>query len=133
MPDMSTMDALASAELRTESADNLAVATYGLGKTYPSGTVALRDLTLQVGQGEVFGLLGPNGAGKSTTIGILTTLVKPTTGSAFVANLDVRRAPVTVRERIGVVFQDSVLDNEFTVVENLRLHGRLWGMRPDAA
>jgi len=105
----------------------------GLGKTYPSGTVALRDLSLSVAEGEVFGLLGPNGAGKSTSIGILTTLVRPTAGDAFVDGVDVRRDPLAVRRRIGVVFQDSVLDNEFSVAENLRLHGRLWGMAADVA
>ena len=105
--------------------------TGGLGKTYPSGTVALRDLTLVVEEREIFGLLGPNGAGKSTSIGILTTLVRPTSGNAFVDGIDVRSDPLGVRRRIGVVYQDSVLDNEFSVVENLRLHARLWGMRAE--
>jgi ABC-2 type transport system ATP-binding protein len=105
----------------------------GLSKTYPNGTVALRNLTLSVGEGEVFGLLGPNGAGKSTSIGILTTLLRPTAGDAYVAGIDVQRDPLGVRSRIGVVFQDSVLDNEFTVAENLLLHARLWGMAPDVA
>ena len=110
-----------------------AAEVFGLGKTYPSGTVALRELSLSVGDREIFGLLGPNGAGKSTSIGILTTLVRPTAGSAFVDGIDVRRDPLGVRRRIGVVFQDSVLDNEFSVIENLRLHARLWGMQSDHA
>jgi ABC-2 type transport system ATP-binding protein len=110
-----------------------ALEAHGLGKTYPSGAVGLRDLTLAVAEREIFGLLGPNGAGKSTSIGILTTLARPTSGSAFVDGIDVRSDPLGVRRRIGVVFQDSVLDNEFSVIDNLRLHARLWGMRADAA
>ena len=110
-----------------------AVDVRGLSKTYPNGTVALRDLTLSVGEGEVFGLLGPNGAGKTTSIGILTTLVRPTAGTAHVGGVDVQRDPLGARRRIGVVFQDSVLDNEFTVGENLWLHARLWGMAPEVA
>src|SRR4029077_14813458 len=93
----------------------------GIGKTHQPGTVALRDLTLVVEEREIFGLLGPNGAGKSTSIGILTTLVRPTSGTAFVDGIDVRTDPLGVRRRIGVVFQDSVLDNKFTLVENLQL------------
>jgi ABC-2 type transport system ATP-binding protein len=110
-----------------------AVDVRGLSKTYPNGTVALRDLTLSVSEGEVFGLLGPNGAGKTTSIGILTTLVRPTAGTAHVGGVDVQRDPLGARSRMGVVFQDSVLDNEFTVGENLWLHARLWGMAPEVA
>jgi ABC-2 type transport system ATP-binding protein len=76
--------------------------------------------------GEIFGLLGPNGAGKTTTVGVLTTLVRPTSGQAAVGGHDVRSAPVEVRRSIGVVFQDSVLDNDFSGAQNLRLHARLW-------
>ena len=112
---MSTTDALVRPASQLPADRGPAAEVYGLGKMYSSGAVALRDLTLQVGEREVFGLLGPNGAGKSTSIGILTTLVRPTAGSAFVDGLDVRREPLAVRRRIGVAFQDSVLDNEFTV------------------
>ena len=128
--------ALTGLEPSTERRDvvgPLAVDAVGLSKTYPNGTVALHDLTLSVAEGEVFGLLGPNGAGKTTTIGILTTLVRPTAGAAYVAGVDVDRDPLAARARMGVVFQDSVLDNEFTVAENLWLHARLWGMAPGIA
>ena len=66
-----------------------AVEVTGLRKTYPGGVEAVRGIDFQVASGEVFGLLGPNGAGKSTTIGMLTTTIKPTSGSARLAGFDV--------------------------------------------
>jgi ABC-2 type transport system ATP-binding protein len=97
-----------------------------LTKTYPGGINALRGVSFAVQAGEIFGLLGPNGAGKTTTVGVLTTLVRATSGSAMVSGHDVRAEPLAVRRSIGVVFQDSVLDNDFTGSENLWLHARLW-------
>jgi ABC-2 type transport system ATP-binding protein len=93
---------------------------------------AVRGITFTVRQGEVFGLLGPNGAGKTTTLGVLTTLVRPTEGTAHVGGHHVVAEPVAARRSIGVVFQDSVLDNEFSGEANLWLHARLWRV-PDAA
>jgi ABC-2 type transport system ATP-binding protein len=98
----------------------------GLKKTYPGPVEAVRGVSFEAHQGEIFGLLGPNGAGKTTTIGVLTTLVRPTSGSAWVGGHDVQADPLAVRRSIGVVFQDSVLDNEFTGAQNLWLHARLW-------
>jgi ABC-2 type transport system ATP-binding protein len=105
-----------------------------LHKTYfPSETVALRGVWFDVADGEAFGLLGPSRAGKSTTLGVLTTVIRPMRGRASVAGHDVRRDPLGVRSRIGVVFQRSVLDNRFSVLENLRVPARLWGLsRRDA-
>jgi ABC-2 type transport system ATP-binding protein len=97
-----------------------------LRKTYTSGVEAIRGISFGVQSGEIFGLLGPNGAGKTTTVGVLTTLVAPTGGSARVAGKDVVADPLAVRRAIGVLFQDSVLDNDFTALQNLRLHARLW-------
>ena len=102
-----------------------------LTKTYPGPVEAVRGLSFRVRAGEIFGLLGPNGAGKTTTVGVLTTLVRPTSGQARVGGHDVRTDPVAVRRSIGVVFQDSVLDNDFSGAQNLRLHARLWRV-PDA-
>ena len=102
-----------------------------LTKTYPGPVEAVRGLSFRVRAGEIFGLLGPNGAGKTTTVGVLTTLVRPTSGQATVGGHDVRTDPVAVRRSIGVVFQDSVLDNDFSGAQNLRLHARLWRV-PDA-
>ena len=103
-----------------------------LTKSYPGPVEAVRGISFRVRPGEIFGLLGPNGAGKTTTLGVLTTLVGPTSGSALVDGHDVAVAPLAVRRTIGVVFQESVLDNEFTAAENLWLHARLWRV-PDAA
>jgi ABC-2 type transport system ATP-binding protein len=104
-----------------------------LTKTYPNGVTALRGVSFAVHEGEMFGLLGPNGAGKTTTVGVLTTLVRPTAGEALVAGRSVASDPLAVRQRIGVVFQDSVLDNEFSGADNLRLHARLFGLQRDLA
>jgi ABC-2 type transport system ATP-binding protein len=107
---------------------NTAVAVDRLRKIYPGSIEAVRGLSFEVAEGEIYGLLGPNGAGKSTTLGVLTTTIRPSSGRAFVAGHDVVRGELAVRSAIGVVFQDSVLDNEFTGRENLRLHAHLWGM-----
>jgi len=111
--------------------DNLAIRAEGLRKTYsgPRGDVpAVRCIDLDVGSGEFFGLLGPNGAGKSTTIGMLTTLVRPTSGRAEVCGVDVAARPVEVKRRIGMVAQKDTLDPELTVAENLEFRGRYFGM-----
>lgn len=78
--------------------------------------------------GEVFGLLGPNGAGKSTTIKMLTTLLKPTSGTARVAGYDTLRERHWVRRSIGLVFQDQTLDERLTARENLVFHSMLYAL-----
>ena len=110
-----------------------AVEVTGLRKTYPGGVQAVRGIDFQVAPGEVFGLLGPNGAGKSTTIGMLTTTIKPTSGSARLAGFDVARDPVAARSVSSVVFQEPVVDKALTGRRNLELHARLWGIPPSAA
>ena len=89
---------------------------------------AVRGIDLSVGSGQFFGLLGPNGAGKSTTIGMLTTLVLPTGGRAWVAGMDVVADPVGVKRRIGVVTQNNTLDMQLTVAENLEFRSRFFGL-----
>ena len=110
-----------------------AVEVTGLRKTYPGGVEAVRGIDLRVAPGEVFGLLGPNGAGKSTTIGMLTTTIKPTSGSARLAGFDVARDPVAARSVSSVVFQEPVVDKALTGRRNLELHARLWGTPASAA
>jgi ABC-2 type transport system ATP-binding protein len=110
-----------------------AIETTDLAKTYPGGVEAVKALDLHVAPGEVFGLLGPNGAGKSTTIGMLTTTVVPTRGTARVAGFDVRAQPLAARRASAVVFQDPVVDRMLTGRRHLEIHARLWGVaRPDA-
>jgi daunorubicin resistance ABC transporter ATP-binding subunit len=117
-------------------AAGLAIRTEDLRKTYTSsrGDVpAVRGIDLSVSSGQFFGLLGPNGAGKSTTIGMLTTLVLPTGGRAWVAGLDVVADPVGVKRRIGVVTQNNTLDMQLTVAENLEFRSRFFGLSPREA
>jgi ABC-2 type transport system ATP-binding protein len=99
-----------------------------LHKTYPGGTEAVKGIDFSVEPGEVFGLLGPNGAGKSTTIGILTTTVAPTGGTARVAGHDVVTDPLSVRADSAAVFQDAVVDRTLSGRRNLEIHARLWGV-----
>jgi ABC-2 type transport system ATP-binding protein len=91
---------------------------------------ALDGLSLTVPEGRVFGLLGPNGAGKSTTTKILTTLSRPTSGTARVDGHDVLRAPDAVRAAIGYVSQGSSTDPVLTATENLEIAARLRGVGP---
>lgn len=106
-----------------------AVEARQLIKTYPGDVTALNGMDITVEPGTVFGLLGPNGAGKSTTVKILTTLARPDSGTATVAGHDVLRHPDRVRRAIGVVAQNSGADPGATGRENLRLQGRLYGLR----
>jgi ABC-2 type transport system ATP-binding protein len=96
-----------------------------LRKTFGEVT-AVDDISFDVGAGEIFAFLGPNGAGKTTTIQMLTTLVRPTAGSIAIDGLDPVVAPLDVRRRFGIVFQDPSLDGELTALENMELHGVLY-------
>jgi len=89
---------------------------------------AVDDMHLEVREGEIFGFLGPNGAGKTTTISILTTLIKPTRGTAIVDGHDIREDAIGVRSVIGVVPQSFALFPELTAEENLAYIGRLYGL-----
>jgi ABC-2 type transport system ATP-binding protein len=105
------------------------VRTLDLTKVYPGTDFrAVDELNLSVGVGEIFGLLGPNGAGKTTTAGILTTRVVPTSGKAFIADIDVVAHPALAKQLVGVVSQTNTLDRQLNVWENLYFHGRLFGM-----
>jgi ABC-2 type transport system ATP-binding protein len=107
-----------------------AVAVEGLRKSY-GDFEAVKGVSFEVAPGETFGFLGPNGAGKSTTISMLCTLVKPTGGHATVDGFDVVADRTEVRRRIGLVFQDTTLDDYLTAEENLRFHAELYGVRKE--
>jgi ABC-2 type transport system ATP-binding protein len=103
------------------------IETSALTKSY--GKIqAVRGIDLRIERGEIFGLLGPNGAGKTTTIGMLCTIVNPTSGKATIDGHDVVKEPGLVRRSVGIVFQDPTLDTVLTGRENLILHARLYGV-----
>ncbi len=111
--------------------DRCAVAVAGLNHTYQSGhknRQALKDLTLAVEPGEIFGLLGPNGGGKTTLFKILSTAFPIQSGSARVFGADLQQNAADVRRMIGVVFQNPSLDKKLTLLENIRTQGRLYGI-----
>ena len=97
-----------------------------LRKTYPGGAEAVKGVEFDVAAGEVFGLLGPNGAGKSTIVGMLTTTIEPTSGTARLCGFDVAADPVAARRISSVVFQEPVVDRSLSGRRNLDLHARLW-------
>ncbi|MDY6964474.1 MAG: ATP-binding cassette domain-containing protein [Halobacteriota archaeon] len=104
-----------------------AIESEGLIKVY-DGIVAVDRVSINVSEGELFGLLGPNGAGKTTLINLLSTMIPPTGGSGRVWGHNIIHGSSRVRSSIGVVFQDTSLDDQLTGRENLDLHGRLYGM-----
>jgi len=108
------------------------IRTNELGFAYSPERFAVRGLTFSVHRGEVFGLLGRNGAGKTTTVRLLTTLLPPTEGEAFLFDTPLRQAGRAERRRLGVVLQSESLD--FVSVErNLTLYAFLWGVPREVA
>ena len=104
-----------------------AIRVENLVKTF-DGFTAVDGISFAVEEGELFGLLGPNGAGKTTTINMLSTLLRPTSGSAVVAGFDVARDRDAVRQSIGIVFQEPALDGRLTGRENLEFHTMMYGI-----
>jgi ABC-2 type transport system ATP-binding protein len=96
-----------------------------LTKTFDSFT-AVDSISFEVAQGEIFAFLGPNGAGKTTTIKMLTTLLRPTSGTILMDGLDPMHKQKEARQSFGIVFQDPSLDNDQTAYENMELHGVLY-------
>ncbi len=96
-----------------------------------NGLTAVDHISFDVKKGEIFGFLGPNGAGKSTTINMLSTILSPTEGKAFINEFDILSQKDNVRKSIGLVFQDPSLDDQLTAEENLRFHARLYGVPGD--
>lgn len=100
---------------------NNIIEAQGLTKVYPGGILAVDNVSFSVREGEIFGFLGPNGAGKSTTIAMLTTLIRPTKGTAIVSGLDITKNPYQARLALGYVSQDLAVEDALTGYENLRL------------
>jgi len=116
---------IASAISEQESA----IEVRNLVKRYPKAVVnAVDNISFTVGRGEIFGLLGPNGAGKTTTIGVLTTNVRPTSGNAFIMGINVAADPMSVKQRIAVVPQQSNLDRSLRAREILTFHASYHGL-----
>ncbi len=107
-----------------------AVEVRDLSKSF-GDLAAVKGISFDVAQGELFAFLGPNGAGKSTTISMLCTLAKPTAGSATVGGFDTVTQAQMVRRHIGLVFQEQTLDDQLTADENLRFHAVLYGVPAD--
>ena len=106
-----------------------AISVQGLVKRYAKAKVnAVDGVSFDVSKGEIFGLLGPNGAGKTTTIGVLTTAIVPTEGTASIMAVDVARDPISVKQRIAVVPQQSNLDRSLKVREILTFHAAYHGV-----
>ena len=94
------------------SDEEIIVETRDLVKIYPGEIKAVQGINLQIKRGEIYGFLGPNGAGKSTTIKMLSTSIKPTSGSATIMGYDIVRDSMKVRRVIGVVPQDLTTDED---------------------
>jgi len=115
------------------ASSSTSIDVHALSKTYPGGVEAVKGIHFDVDAGEVFGLLGPNGAGKSTTIGMLTTTILPTSGTARLGGFDVAKDPIAARAIASVVFQEAVVDAGLSGRANLELHARLWGVAANQA
>ncbi len=98
---------------------------HNLSKRYPKGTLAVSDLDLEIEPGEIFGLLGPNGAGKTTVVRILTTILRPGSGTACVGGYDLVKQAAQIRRLIGVVAQDACLDCMLTTLDNLDFYAKI--------
>lgn len=121
----------ASTAHRTVTAPD-AVVTHRLHAHY-GATRVLTDLSLSLPSGSITAVLGPNGAGKSTLFAILTTLKRPSAGTATVLGYDVRENARAVRQTLGVVFQEPTLDRDLSVQRNLMMHATLYGMAKETA
>ena len=108
--------------------DGSVIEVRGLRKVFGGDVVAVAGADFSVSRGEVFGLLGPNGAGKSTTVGMLTTTILPSAGSATLAGFDVVADALAARSVSSVVFQEPVVDAALSGRAHLDMHARLWGI-----
>lgn len=108
-----------------------AIRTLGLGKSYDGAVYAVRDLSLEVEEGEVFGFLGPNGAGKTTTVRLLTGLLRPGEGSCSVFGFSPAQKPREVHRLCGVMTEGAGMYGQMTGLENLLFFGEAFGMESE--
>ncbi len=113
--------------------ETCAVEAIDLEKTYKNGVKALKGVSFCIQRGEIFSLLGPNGAGKTTTVKILSTLIKPSGGTAYVGGYNVVEESSNVRRIIGIVPQDLTADDEMTGYDNVYVQARLHGLSRNEA
>src|SRR6056297_2547946 len=108
--------------------DREAISTRKLTKRYRGEVLAVDSIDLSIQTNTIYALLGPNGAGNTTTVSMLTTLLKPSSGNAHIAGVDVVRQADKVRRQVGVTFQEIVLDPDLTGRESLDFHAQLYGI-----
>lgn len=110
------------------NSNGTAILTRNLSKHYSKDVLAVDSINLSIPKNTIYALLGPNGAGKTTTVSMLTTLIKPTSGTAQIDGLDIIKQADRVRKQIGVTFQEIVLDPDLTGRKTLDFHARLYGI-----
>ena len=119
--------------MNAQTVNDLAIKARGLVKRYNEEVLAVDGVDLSIETNTIYALLGPNGAGKTTMLSMLTTILEPTAGSAQVVGFDVAQQAGEVRRRIGVTFQEMILDDNLTGRQVMDYHGRLYGRaRPNA-
>ena len=129
-PQKQAGEAMSAIATQPSAARRPAIAVENIVKRY-GDFEAVKGITFEVADGEIFGLLGPNGAGKSTLIRMMTTLIPVTSGKAIIGGHDVSNEPDAVRRMIGVIPQALTSDIDLTVEENLRIYAKLYE-RPKA-
>ena len=120
-----------SGEVASRSSAHPVIEISGLRKSYGS-TLAVKDVSLEVEEGEIFGILGPNGAGKTTTVECISGLRKPDSGTISVLGLDPQRDRAVLRERVGVQLQEGTLRPQLTVAETVHLFASFYAQPADA-
>ncbi len=117
-----------ASETNNDSEKMNIVSVRNLSKIFNGKVKAVDNISFSVSEGEIFGFLGPNGAGKSTTIHMLTTVLKPTSGTAEICGFDITKNPGAVRRSIGVVPQEYTADEDLTGYENIMLCADFYGI-----
>src|SRR5271169_6770925 len=121
--------AVAAAHAPTPPTPDIVIDVHGLTKSF-GGRVVVRDLSMQVKRGTIFGFLGPNGSGKTTTIRMLCGLLTPDRGEGTCLGFDFRRQAEEIKRRVGYMTQHFGLYEDMTIAENLEFIGRVYEVQP---